>query len=170
VRISKCYFIVFLVTTLAGVGLHYLYDWLPSLPTAALGVVRESLWEHVKLLFWPYLFSSLLLSRRGAYPLRPRLLTLLLMCAALLFVSFWYHILLGGESVALDITLYFDLMLAGFVLPFFISGSYTDRGWNIVFPLTAVLALLLILFTFFPPDHVLFLDLSGANTWSKITC
>ena len=169
-RFTRSCLIAFLLTTLAGFGLHYLYDWFPGVLSASVGVVRESLWEHTKLLFWPYLICSLVLARYFGYPLRPRLLTLLVLCAVLLSVSYWYHILLGGESVAVDITLYLFLMVCAFLLPGFLPGDYKSKGWRLLMPLTVLLALLLILFTFLPPDHILFQDLSGANTWSQIPC
>ena len=33
-----------------------------------------------------------------------------------------------------------------------------------------VLLLLMVLFTLLPPDHLLFVDLSGADTWSQLPC
>ena len=36
-----------------GVLLHFLYAWLPNPLTALFSPVRESLWEHLKILFYP---------------------------------------------------------------------------------------------------------------------
>ena len=169
-RAAKSYILVFFITLLTGIGLHYLYDLIPSPLTAVLCVVRESLWEHLKLLFWPYLISSLFLSRFRKTPLLPRLFSLLLLCAVLLGISFWYHILLGGESVAVDVGLYLLMMSSGFSLPFFLPDLPSQRyGFPLVF-LTAALAFLLILFTFSPPDQLLFWDLSHAHTWHSLPC
>ena len=166
----KRYGILFLVTTVAGVLLHFVYEWLPVWPVALFSSVNESLWEHVKLLFWPYLLASLYLHKKEGWALRPRLLCVLLMCAVMLGLAFWYHILLGGESMAADVCLYLLMMAGGFALPCFLQGPYEGRGWGLVGPLTVLLAGLIVLFTFWPPDHILFLDLTGANTWSQIPC
>ena len=147
---KKQYFLLFLAAALAGFGLHSLYDRFPILPIALLAPVQESLWEHLKLLFWPCLAAALFLYRRGC-PLRPRLFTLLLLCAIQLGVSPWDHILLGGESVAVDIALYLLLVTAAFVIPCLLRGPYTGGGWPLVLPLTLVLACLILLFSLFPP-------------------
>ena len=44
--------IFFVVTVLVGAGLHFLYEWSPNLLFAVLSPVRESVWEHLKLVFW----------------------------------------------------------------------------------------------------------------------
>ena len=48
------------VVTLAGTILHFLYDWTGGSIWAALfSGVSESVWEHMKLLFWPLFFFAL---------------------------------------------------------------------------------------------------------------
>ena len=46
---------VFVCAVLAGVGLHFLYARFPCTLSALLSPVCESLWEHIKILYWPYL-------------------------------------------------------------------------------------------------------------------
>ena len=75
----------FAVTTLAGACLHFLYVLLPNPVTAVLAPVNESLWEHGKILLWPYLTAMLLLTRNGPPGCRtPWMLTALVMVAAML--------------------------------------------------------------------------------------
>ncbi len=51
----------FVFTGIAGVLLHFLYDWTnQSLFTAPFSAVNESIWEHMKLLFFPMLVFSLI--------------------------------------------------------------------------------------------------------------
>lgn len=45
---------VFVCAVLAGVGLHFLYARFPCTLSALLSPVCESLWEHIKILYWPY--------------------------------------------------------------------------------------------------------------------
>jgi len=161
--------ILFWMAVLAGVGVHFLYHFIPLWPVALIAPVRESLWEHVKLLLWPSLAAAVYLKVRHGYPLQPRLAATLLSCAALLLLSYGYHILLGGEELAVDIGLYVVLMGACFLLPTLL-GRMPERVWQAVIPLTILLAGLVVLFTFLPPPGLLFTDLSGANTWSRITC
>ena len=53
----------FIITGILGVVLHFLYDWLGQNPLIALiSGVNESTWEHMKLLYYPMLIFSLMIS------------------------------------------------------------------------------------------------------------
>lgn len=163
--------LAFVITAALGVGLHFLYELLPNPITALISPVNESIWEHLKILFWPYLAAALILNRRGEkHSPRPWLLTVLLMTAVMLSVGYLYHIILGGESMAFDIGLYVVLMALGFVLPRLFPGPWNGLLWELVLWLVAAVGVAIVIFTFFPPEGILFTDLSGANTWSRITC
>ena len=151
-----------------GVLLHFLYGWLPNPLTALFSPVRESLWEHVKLLFWPILAAGLVLCRRDRAALRPWLLSGLIVIALMLSAGWLFHIVLGGESMAFDIGLYLVLMAAAFLLPRLFPGPWTGLFWELVIWLTAAVGVAVVLFTFWPPDGPLFADLSGAPTWARL--
>ena len=153
-----------------GVGLHFLFSWLPSPITALVSPVRESLWEHLKIIVWPYLAAAFLLTRNRPTGLRPWLLSLLVMCAAMLALGYWYHILLGGEAFFFDLGLYLLVMAFGFWFPRRFSGPFDGLRWKLPILGTAALFVLLILFTLSPPEGLLFADLSGADTWSQLPC
>jgi hypothetical protein len=167
--ISKGLVVAFLLTTLAGTGLHFLYDLLPCPLTALFAPVNESIWEHLKLVYWPYLAAMGIVTRRAGRGSRGSwLCTLLVLSVALLAVGYVYHISLGGDSVVFDIGLYVVLMALGFWLPGRLSGVSGRSA-----PLLALVVLLgagIVLFTFLPPDRLLFADLSRVNTWYRIPC
>ena len=60
-RLNKTELILLAAATVAGACLHFLYTLLPCIATALVAPVRESLWEHVKLLYWPALVAGLVL-------------------------------------------------------------------------------------------------------------
>lgn len=164
---SRRLFFAFLITTLAGIALHFLYDILPSVPTAVLAPVNESIWEHIKLIYWPYLVAMCIVTgkegrgKRGVW-----LFTLLVISFAMLLAGYVYHISLGLDNLLFDIILYVLLMAFGFWLP----GRLTPKNAKSapVLFLVILLGAAIILFTFLPPDHILFADLSGVNTWYTI--
>lgn len=167
--LTKRLLTAFVITTLVGAALHFLYDLLPNPLTALFSPVCESIWEHLKLIYWPYLAAMLIVtgkagrsSRGGWY------LSLLIISLAMLGIGYVYHISLGGGSTFFDISLYVILMAAGFVLPGLLgrAGEYTTA---LFFPVV-LLGALIVLFTFLPPDHVLFADLSAVHTWYTIPC
>ena len=56
---------------LAGAGLHFLWQALPNPLFALISPVNESVWEHLKLLYWPFLAAAFVLAR-GADDARGR--------------------------------------------------------------------------------------------------
>lgn len=167
---KKQLILTFVCAALAGSGLHFLYSLAPNPVTAVFSPVNESLWEHLKIFYWPYLAAIFLLCRGRPTGSRPWLLTLCGMCGFMLLLGYWYHILLGGTSLVFDIGLFILLMGLGFLIPSWFSGPFRSWKWEI--PLIAIAALggMLVLFTFFPPQGMLFTDLSGANTWYLPNC
>ena len=160
---SKKLILYYLTAAAAGVLLHFLFSWFPNPISALVAPVRESVWEHVKLLYFPLLAVSLLLGRGGAAGRTPWLLSTLAVCAALLGTGYLYHIALRGESLYADLALYFVLLAVGFLLPRALwplcEWPGTDKA---AVALTALLGALIVWFTFFPPMTALFADLSGA--------
>lgn len=157
---SVRFWVTFAAALVLGVLLHFLHDWLPGPVTALISPVRESLWEHLKILFIPLLLAGLFLG--GAREAAPWLAANLLVCAATLLISWVYHVALGEEALIFDLVLYAAMMLAGFLLP---RVLWPLSGWPGVGAacaiLTVLLAVLLTVFTWTPPDSVLFADLSG---------
>lgn len=154
--------LVFLLAVILGFLLHYLYGWLPNPITALISPVRESLWEHQKILFFPLLLSALWLARGDRGALAVRLLSLLAVCGMMLGIGYVYHVVFREESIVFDIGLYLVLMALGFLLPraLWPFGEWPGVG-RAAGVLSLLLAALLVWFTFFPPDTVLFADLSG---------
>ena len=153
---------------LAGVLLHFVYDWIPNAVTALIAPVNESLWEHTKLIYWPYLAAALLLNRGRPGGKRPWLLILPLLCAGMLALGYGYHVLLQGEELAVDIAIYVLLMAVGFWLPARFSGPFEGVIWMLPVVLTAILGGLIGVFTLWPPENILFTDLSAVRTWLTI--
>lgn len=157
---SVRFWLVFAGALILGVLLHFLYDWFPNPVTALISPVRESLWEHLKILFIPLLLSGWFLGgKRGR---TPWLCANLLVCGATLFISWVYHVALEGDALVFDLLLYAVMMLAGFLLPRVLWPLSEWPGVGAACAiLTVLLAVLLIVFTWTPPDNILFADLSG---------
>ena len=171
-QLNQKMLLVFVIATLAGACMHFLYTIFPNPVTAVLSPVNESLWEHLKILFWPYLAASLYLTRGGEKGCRtPWLLTLVILCALMLGLGWLYHVVLGGDRLAVDIGLYVALMALGYLLPGLLHNTSSHPFVrDIAVLLVVVLAGAIIIFTFLPPDHVLFVDLSGVNTFARVPC
>ena len=160
---TKKWLFTCLAALAAGVLLHFLFQWFPNPVTALISPVRESIWEHVKLLYFPLLAATLFLNRGSAAGRTPWLASMLIVCAALLGAGWLYHVALRGENLVFDLLLYALLMVAGFVLPRTL-WPLGQQKWaeKLVSGLTLLLGLLIVWFTFFPPEGALFASMGGA--------
>lgn len=152
-----------------GSALHFLFDMAGGWPPLALiAAVNESIWEHLKLAFWPGLLWA------GFAPLpaglrRQELLTVkgpsLLVTAVLIVTVFTtYTTILGHNLLALDIGTFVLAILIGQALSVaLLAGGAFRHGvlmraglWLLVVQILAYS-----LFTFLPPDHWLFIEASS---------
>ena len=161
-KATKKLLLAYALAAVAGVLLHFLYQWLPNPVLALVSPVRESVWEHVKLLYFPLLGAALFLGRGGKGVGRgPWLLGMVAACAMLLGAGYLYHVVFRGEAMIVDLILYFLTLALGFLLPRVLwplcEWPGTDKAALI---LTAALGVLIVWFTFFPPAGALFADMS----------
>ena len=132
----------FIFISVLGVLLHFTYEW--SGDNAVVGLfsaVNESTWEHLKLLFFPFLLLTILAGMGG------------------IVVGFYtLQGVLGRNYDALNIALYF----AGVLLSLFVENKrYRKSSLLSTKAAAAVLLLLTVaffVFTYCPPDIGLFWD------------
>lgn len=158
------------VTIMLGGGLHFLYHCMPCAVTALLSPVNESIWEHIKLVYWPYLLAALWLNRGRPGGMYPWLLCLPLMCGTVLVLGGLYHIVLGRNEVWVDLACYAAVMAAGFWIPPRFSGPFRSKWWFVPVAAVVLTGVLIGAFTLWPPEHILFADLSGAKVWLEMPC
>lgn len=126
----------------AGTVLHFVYQWFPCAVTALFAPINESLWEHTKLILWPYLASAILLNRGRPGGIYPWLLTLPVLYAVLLGTGYLYHIPLSGEAMWVDITIFVVVMVLGFWLPTLSSQPFGTPKKAVSLLITLVLILM----------------------------
>lgn len=152
--------LAFVLTALVGAGLHFVYGLCPNGVTALFSPVNESIWEHGKILFWPYLAAAVWLTWGRPTGLRPWLLTGVGICLIMFGVGYLLHVVLGWNSLAADLALYAALLALGFWLPTKMEGPFHGLRWRLPALMAAALVLGMVWFTFHPPQGALFVDLS----------
>ena len=162
--------ITWLAALLAGFVLHFVYQWWPNAVTALFSPVNESLWEHIKLIFWPFLGAALSLNQGRPGGIRPWLLVLPPMCALTLALGWIYNVTLGGESMWVNIAIYVLVMTLGFWLATRFSGPFKGVKWALPIAAVILLALMIGWFTLYPPELLLFRDLSTVGSWLSLPC
>ncbi len=157
------WFWTFLLTSLLGTTLHFLYNVWPTELVSLFAPINESVWEHLKLLFWPMLLGAAFLCR--GKPNKERFWSsffiALLASPALLLLCFYGVKAIGIESKALDITLYYICMFFGYSLARWLYRKKKPENLGgIALMLLILYGSSLILFTFAAPDLPIFRDMS----------
>ena len=152
---KKRFWIAFFLTALAGAGLHFIYELCPLPIVGLFAPVNESVWEHLKLFFWPFLAAAFVLTRGQADGQRAWsgfLLAELLM--PLLCMGGFYTLTagFGVEALWVDLALYTVTMAAGFRLAYrrMLDGTAAWAAGVLVIAV-GLYGAALILFTMAPP-------------------
>lgn len=166
----KKVWLAFGISLLAGVALHFVYDWFPNPLTALVSPVNESLWEHAKLLFWPLTVSAFCLCGGEMRTLAARLLSAVVASLSVVAAGYVYHVLLRGEALAVDLIFYVAAMALGFCLPGPLGRlAETPGRQKLITALSCLMVVAFIWFTYAPPDAIIFADLSdGLRTFLTI--
>ena len=164
--LSRSLLITFVCVTVAGAVLHGLFELWPSILTEFAAPVNESIWEHIKIVFWPLLVG---LPTLYGWKRLPGILaaTLLCSCGVLLF-GWVVHILLGQPAGFSDVAGYVLLMAAGCLLP----GLWeVPEEWTSSLLGGLILLIgLIVTFSIMPPDLRLFHDASLVDAWVVHPC
>lgn len=156
----------FLFVCAAGTALHFLYQWSgESVAAAPFAAVNESVWEHMKLLFWPMQLwagaerAVLGGYSRGFWPAKA--LGILLGLALIPALYYTYTGALGVSVMWVDIAIFFVAAAAAFLAETrMLARDWRCRGGARASALVLLLLLsaAFVLCTFVPPRVPLFRD------------
>lgn len=164
-KLKSVQFIGILFTVILGTLLHFTYEWSGNRPFIALfSPVNESVWEHLKLLFVPFLLFSLLeyIFLGEDYPnlMMANSIGLIIGLVFLVVLYYIYTSILGSHFLVLDILIFIISVFMTFTLAYLFTrqGKFSiflpETGLALLFFLWAIF----ILFTFNPPMLELFRD------------
>ena len=159
---KKRFVLAYVLAAFAATGLHFAYQWLPLPLVGLLAPVRESVWEHLKLLYWPFLCASFILGRKTGQPERfwgGMLAALLGMPALLLGVYYTLSAGFGAEALWLDVTLFYLILAGGFRAGYRLAeNGKCSRLAGVLVILSGLYGAALILFTAAPPELPVFIE------------
>ena len=146
---------------IGGSALHFLYAVLPNPLTALIAPVNESVWEHLKLLYFPTLLAVYLLSQRTEERYRLWSGFLIALLAMPLFLVGVYYLFVCGfgiEGLLVDIALYIITMAGGFALAYAIyRKGCAVRAMGVLMLLVIFYGAFLVIFSFAAPHFGIFL-------------
>ena len=164
-RLFRYEILGFIFVSVIGTLCHFLYEWLNYSKIIALFCpVNESVWEHLKLLFFPYLIWTVieyfLLHKKENY-FSSKIKGVL--CGILFIVTFFYTYsgVTGKTSTFIDILYFFIGTAIAFIISYGIMRN-SKRNSQICEIIAIILFIIVagafFLFTFIPPLIPLFED------------
>jgi hypothetical protein len=153
-------FIIFL-----GSALHFTYELSGKLTiVATFSAMNESVWEHLKLAFWPSLIWMLIeyvpLKKQTNNFLIAKTLGTYLMVVIIPIIFYSYTSITGKSIFAIDITSFIVAVVVGQIVSYKLLKKnqlprITDK---VAIVILVVLGIAFIVFTFYPPHLPIFQD------------
>jgi hypothetical protein len=157
-----------LFITLFGSFLHFTFElsggWKPL---GIISAVNESVWEHLKLAFWPaviYTILELIFLRRKGVPGRNFWLAKAIgtyLMPVIIVINFYSYTAFTGESIlAVDISSFVIAVIAGQVVSYYlIRNLRLPNSFNWLGLSMFVIGMILLgIFTYYPPHSGIFRD------------
>ena len=150
---------------LLGALLHFVFEW--SGESRIVGLIastNESVWEHFKQGFWPMcLYAAIeykFLRSRANNFLTAKAVAVYLIPIITGLVFYAYTAIIREEILMVDILIFLFAIIAGQLTSYKIMTlAKLPKYVNIISPIFIILlALILMLFTFYPPHLPIFLD------------
>ena len=148
-----------------GTLLHFTYKW--SNNNMLVGIfspINESIWEHLKLMFFPMLITIIIgylyKGKDIDNYLSSKVIGTIVMLSFTIVFYYTYSGILGTNYTGVDVSIFFIAVALGQYVSYKLMK--TKFHGNKIIATIILLALLLcfVVFTFFPPNIALFKDLS----------
>ncbi len=163
----------FVFTGVLGTLLHFLYDWTDIAFVSLFSAVNESIWEHMKILFFPMLIFAVFESRYFAKEYKNfwcvKLIGVLI---GITIIPVMYYIYTGALGVSADwfnIIIFYIAAAVAYIIETRLMKS--DKNFcklpKVAIIVLCIVAIVFVIFTFAPPEIPLFED-PITNTYGLI--
>jgi len=153
------------VISIVGSVLHFAFEWSGSCPPmGVIAAVNESVWEHLKIAFWPALFYAIF-----EYPFFRRSTNnfmiakaagIYVMPVAIVVLFYSYTAIIGGEILIVDILIFVVAVALGQLTSYKMLTIKRLPPWldKVGLVLVILLAVAFGVFTFYPLHLPIFRD------------
>lgn len=159
----EIYGILFIM--IVGTLFHFVFEWLFSWPPiGAITAVNESVWEHLKLPFWPLIIFSLIEYRfikgEANNIIIGKSIAAVISIGTILIVFYTYTAIIGTEILIIDILSFYLGVIIGQIISYKIISLSKLPRWISIISLIILIGfgILLIVFTYLPPHLPIFQD------------
>ena len=145
-----------------GVLLHFSYEWTnKNIIVGLFSAINESIWEHLKLLFFPSIFTfflARLLNIGDGNYYRVKLKGIIIGMIFIIVFYYTYTGIIGHNFPVLDISSFFIAVIISELYTLFKYDKYKHHNNYISYLIIIIISFLFLLFTFKPLHINLFLD------------
>ena len=162
-KIRKYQIFSVIFTFVLGTILHFTYEWSGENRIVALfSAINESTWEHLKLLYFPMLLTTII----GLFYFKksvPNFLcskTIGILVAICFTVTFFYTYtgILGKNFAVIDIASFFIATILGELISYVLIVNKYKCNNEVAVSILTILLLSFLVFTYYPPKIGLFKD------------
>jgi hypothetical protein len=164
-KLLKLEIIGFIFVSVIGTLQHFIFEWTnENILVAMFCPVNESPWEHLKLLFFPFLFYTLYMAiklKNDKFNVYfANYIGLLFGMWATLSYYYTFNGMIGGNNEWVNISSFFVGVAIMFIISYFLINNSVGRGTPnyLAFAMIIVTAIVFFIFTFAPPLIPLFQD------------
>lgn len=146
-----------------GTLLHFTYEFFgENIFVASFSAINESVWEHLKLLFFPMLLTTIIgysyIGKNAPNFLCSKTLGII---ASMLFIIIFFYTytgIIGKSIVFVDIASFFVAVILGEYLAYKLMTSNFKCNNIIAIIILTIILIFFVLFTYFTPNIGLFKD------------
>ena len=148
---------------IVGTLLHFTYEWSGgNFLVSLFSAVNESTWEHLKLLFYPMLLTTILgyfyLNKKVPNFLCAKLIGILVALSFTIIFFYTYTGIIGTNFSFIDISIFFVAVVLGKFASYKIMNSNLKCNKYVALILTMIMFTCFVVFTYFTPKIGLFRD------------
>lgn len=160
-NIKKYFIISCIIAIIFGTLQHFAYDISNNnILVGLISPVNESVWEHLKLVLLPLTLFAIItkIKLKQKNVMIATSIATITACMFILIVHYTF-LLFNIESATVDIIAYIlSIMLAFYIIYIFYTNNILAKYESLGFILIISMFILFGIFTFYPPQHELFLD------------
>jgi len=164
-QIFKWHLIGFIFINIVGSLFHFVFEWSGYWPPiGAISAVNESVWEHLKLVFWPLVFFSLIeyrfIKEEANNIIFGKELAAYLMLFTIVAIFYTYEFITGSHLFLVDIASFVISIIVGQVVSYkILTASQVPKIISVLSWISIIfLGFCFVLFTYFPPHLPIFMD------------
>lgn len=162
-RIRNFQIVSSIFVCILGTLLHFTYKFFgENIFVASFSAVNESVWEHLKLLFFPMLLTTIIgyfyIRKNAPNFLCSKTLGIVTSMSFIIMFFYTYTGIIGKSIVFIDIASFFVSVILGEYLAYRLMLSDFKCNNIIAIIILTIILICFVLFTYFPPNIGLFKD------------